>query len=169
VLHAESDALWLSLCLLGYFGSSALSIPVWCKLAQVYDKKWIWLMSWAISVPATFTMFFLAEGATWSLIGTVALMGASFGGASYLYKAIQADAIDYDELKTTRRREGQYITFWALIPKLVSIPAAAIPLVVIQAVRSASAYCRRSGRLHGPAVNRLATCRTATRRAARSP
>lgn len=132
VLHPQHDALWLSACLLVYFGCSALSIPMWCWLAQHYDKKHVWLAGWFVHLPASFCMFFLPPGATVSLIGLTACTGLSFGGSSYLYKAIQADAIDYDELRTTRRREGQYITFWALIPKLVAIPSASIPLIVLE-------------------------------------
>ena len=134
LLHPNNDAMWLSFCLLTYFGCSAISIPLWCYLAQHYDKKKIWLIGWAIQLPASLFMFFLQEGASYTLITLVAIIGLCFGGSSYLYKAIQADAIDYDELRTTRRREGQYITFWALIPKLVSIPSASIPLVVLEQV-----------------------------------
>lgn len=123
--------MWLSICLLVYFGCSAISIPGWCALAQVWDKKTVWLLGWAIYLPAGLLMFFLPTGAEWSLIILTGFIGFSFGGSSYLYKAIQADAIDYDELRTTQRREGQYITFWALIPKIVSIPAASLPLVVL--------------------------------------
>lgn len=132
VLHPENDALWLSGCLLMYFGSSAISIPAWCYAAQRWDKKNVWLAGWCAQLPASMAMFFLEEGSTYSLLGLTALLGLSFGGSSYLYKAIQADAIDYDELRTTRRREGQYITFWALVPKLVAIPAASIPLIVLE-------------------------------------
>ena len=132
VLHPMGDTLWLSVCLLTYFGASAISIPMWCWLAQHYDKRSVWLFGWLIHLPSSFAMFFLTEGASYSLITLTAVTGFSFGGSSYLYKAIQADAIDYDELKTTRRREGQYITFWALIPKLVAIPSASIPLVILE-------------------------------------
>lgn len=131
VIHPQQDTLWLSLVLLTFFGSSALSIPFWNKCAKVWDKKYVWLFGWGISVPSSLMLFFLEEGAEASLLILVFITGASFGGSSYLYQTIQADAIDYDELRTTRRREGQYITFWALIPKLVAIPAASIPLVVL--------------------------------------
>jgi len=132
VLHPHSDALWLSACLLTYFGATAVSIPGWCYLAKHFDKKHVWLWGWAIHLPATFLLFFLPEGATFSLLGLTAVTGCSYGGSSYLLKAILADAIDYDELRTTRRREGQYLTFQALIPKLVAIPSASIPLVVLE-------------------------------------
>lgn len=132
VLHPANDTLWLSTCLLTYFGCSALSIPLWCYLAQHYDKKRIWLLGWAIMLPATLCMFFVPEDGVYWLLALTILTGLSFGGSSYLYKAIQADTIDYDELRTTRRREGQYITFWALVPKLVAIPAASIPLVILE-------------------------------------
>ena len=140
---------------------NVLSAPSDAYSMLSWDKKKVWLAGWCVHIPTSFCMFFLDEGASWSLLGATMLIGLSFGGSSYLYKAIQAvradaiasadsvisadvcmhcmyaviqDAIDYDELRTTRRREGQYITFWALIPKLVAIPAASIPLVILEQV-----------------------------------
>jgi GPH family glycoside/pentoside/hexuronide:cation symporter len=45
-----------------------------------------------------------------------------------------ADVIDYDELRTGKRREAQYMAFWTMIPKLVAIPGSSIPLAVLAAV-----------------------------------
>jgi len=39
VLHPVNDALWLSACLLMYFGASAMSIPAWCYAAQRYVSE----------------------------------------------------------------------------------------------------------------------------------
>jgi GPH family glycoside/pentoside/hexuronide:cation symporter len=60
--------------------------------------------------------------------------GFSFGGQILLTPSIQADVIDYDELHTGHRREAQYGALWALLPKLVAIPGAAVPLAVLGSV-----------------------------------
>ena len=42
--------------------------------------------------------------------------------------------IDYDELHTGKRREAQYIVFWAMLPKFVAIPSAAIPIAILGSI-----------------------------------
>ena len=53
---------------------------------------------------------------------------------NFLIPAMAADVIDYDELRTGRRREAQYMAFWALIPKFVAIPGSSVPLAILAAV-----------------------------------
>jgi hypothetical protein len=47
---------------------------------------------------------------------------------------MQADVIDYDELRTGKRREAQHGAFWAIVTKLVVIPSAAIPIAILGAM-----------------------------------
>jgi GPH family glycoside/pentoside/hexuronide:cation symporter len=47
---------------------------------------------------------------------------------------MQADVIDYDELHTGKRREAQYAAFWAMLPKFVAIPSAALPIAILGAI-----------------------------------
>ena len=134
VLNPRNYSMSLSITLLCVFGSSTISVPLWNRLSRSFDKRSLWLFGWIFHIPATFLKFFLGEGDFWKFIFLIIFNGLSYGGSSYLYKAIQADTIDYDELRTCKRREGQYITFWALIPKLVAIPSSAIPLMIIDKV-----------------------------------
>jgi MFS transporter len=57
--------------------------------------------------------------------------GIAFGAGFLLFPAMQADVIDYDELHTGQRREAQFTAFWALVPKLVAIPGAALPIALL--------------------------------------
>jgi GPH family glycoside/pentoside/hexuronide:cation symporter len=50
----------------------------------------------------------------------VFLSGIGFGAALAIPSAIQADVIDYDELLTGQRREGQYIGWWSIAKKLAA-------------------------------------------------
>jgi GPH family glycoside/pentoside/hexuronide:cation symporter len=50
----------------------------------------------------------------------VALSGIGFGGTLALPSAIQADVIDYDELLSGERREGQYVGPWSISKKLAA-------------------------------------------------
>jgi GPH family glycoside/pentoside/hexuronide:cation symporter len=62
------------------------------------------------------------------------------------------DVIDYDELHTGKRREAQYTSFWAMLPKFVAIPSAAIPIAVVGTlgyvpnVNERRRWCSRSRR-----------------------
>jgi GPH family glycoside/pentoside/hexuronide:cation symporter len=57
--------------------------------------------------------------------------GIAFGAGFLLVPAMQADVIDYDELYTGQRREAQFTAFWAMVPKLVGIPGAALPIALL--------------------------------------
>jgi len=45
-----------------------------------------------------------------------------------------ADVTDYDELRTGKRREAQYMAFMTFVPKFVAIPGASIPLAILGAL-----------------------------------
>ena len=60
--------------------------------------------------------------------------GAAVGALVIMYPALLADVVDYDQLRTGQRREAQFSAFSGLIPKFVSIIAAALPLAVLGAV-----------------------------------
>ncbi len=76
-------------------------------------------------------MFFAGKGD----VGWVALLhvwaGIAFGAGFLLVPAMQADVIDYDELYTGQRREAQFTAFWTMVPKLVAIPGAALPIALL--------------------------------------
>ena len=52
-------------------------------------------------------------------------------GAKFLADAILADIIDYDEFLTGQRSEATYTMFKSFLPKICAIPAAAIPLALL--------------------------------------
>jgi GPH family glycoside/pentoside/hexuronide:cation symporter len=78
-------------------------------------------------------IFFLGEGDLLPFFFLIVFTGTQLG-ANLLHPAMQADVIDYDELHTGKRREAQYGSFWAIIPKFVAIPSAAIPLGILAAL-----------------------------------
>jgi len=100
-------------------------------LSRNTGKRPAWLSAYAMSILSLGGAFFLGEGDILIGIAVFAWAGVAFGGQILLTPSIQADVIDYDELHTGKRREAQYGALWALFPKLVAIPGAAIPLAVI--------------------------------------
>ena len=125
-----------NLFLLLYFMAGILLLPVWVRLAHRFGKKETWVASMAINTGAFLGVFFLGPGDTAMYAVLVTLSGIGFGATLALPSAIQADVIDYDELKTGRRREGQYIGLWSIAKKF----AAAIGVGVGLAVLGATGY-----------------------------
>jgi GPH family glycoside/pentoside/hexuronide:cation symporter len=114
-----------------YFGTSFFCVPLWVAAARRFGKLHAWLASFVIGISAGIGLFFAGKGD----VQWVALLhvwaGIAFGAGFLLFPAMQADVIDYDELHTGQRREAQFTAFWALVPKLVAIPGAALPIAVL--------------------------------------
>jgi GPH family glycoside/pentoside/hexuronide:cation symporter len=131
VIEARHPTTWLSIELIGYFGSGFLLLPVWVAIARRVGKLNAWLLSFVMGITGGGAMFFLGKGQTIGLLILICWAGASFGAGLFLPPSMQADVIDYDELYTGKRREAQYTAFWSILPKFVAIPSAALPLAVL--------------------------------------
>ena len=77
-------------------------------------------MSMAVNTGAFFGVFFLGPGDEVIYGILVFLSGIGFGATLAIPSAIQADVIDYDELLTGERREGQYIGLWSIAKKFAA-------------------------------------------------
>lgn len=131
VIRPDNEAAWLAAFLAAYFGAGFLFLPAWMWAARRWGKKPVWLASFVFGITGGAGMFFLGQGDTLPTLLLIAWSGSSFGAGLFLGPAIQADVIDYDELHTGKRREAQYTSFWAMLPKFVAIPSAAIPIAVL--------------------------------------
>jgi len=121
----------VGLFLVLYFGSGILCVPFWVAAARRLGKLRTWLLSFAIGISAGIGLFFVGKGD----VAWVALLhvwaGIAFGAGFLLVPSMQADVIDYDELYTGQRREAQFTAFWAMVPKFVAIPGAALPIAIL--------------------------------------
>jgi GPH family glycoside/pentoside/hexuronide:cation symporter len=106
--------------LLLYFVTGILFLPGWIMLSRRIGKKAAWLTSMAINTGAFIGVFFLGPGDAHIYAILVFLSGIGFGATLALPSAIQADVIDYDELLSGQRREGQYIGLWSIAKKLAA-------------------------------------------------
>jgi GPH family glycoside/pentoside/hexuronide:cation symporter len=106
--------------LLLYFITGIVFLPGWILIARRTGKKAAWLASMAVNTGAFFGVFFLGPGdaAIYGIL--VFLSGIGFGATLAIPSAIQADVIDYDELLTGERREGQYIGLWSIAKKFAA-------------------------------------------------
>jgi GPH family glycoside/pentoside/hexuronide:cation symporter len=134
VIRPQNEARWLATFLATYFAAGFICLPLWVLAARRFGKRPAWLASFVMGITGGGAMFFLGEGDTIPLLILIAWAGSSFGAGLFLGPAMQADVIDYDELHTGKRREAQYSAFWAMLPKFVAIPSAAIPIAILGSI-----------------------------------
>ena len=101
-----------------YFVTGIVFLPGWVLLSRRIGKKWAWIASMAINTGSFVGVFFLGPGDAPIYGVLVFFSGIGLGATIALPSAMQADVIDYDELLTGERREGQYIGLWSLAKKL---------------------------------------------------
>jgi len=111
----QSDA--ADFFLLLYFVTGIVFLPAWVWLSARIGKKKAWIGSMAINTGAFTGVFFLGPGDAMPYGVLVFLSGIGFGATLALPSAIQADVIDYDELRTGHRQEGRYIGLWSIAKK----------------------------------------------------
>jgi GPH family glycoside/pentoside/hexuronide:cation symporter len=117
--------------LLLYFMTGILFLPGWIIIARRTGKKAAWLASMAINTGAFIGVFFLGPGDTVIYGALVFLSGIGFGATLAIPSAIQADVIDYDELLTGERREGQYIGLWSIAKKFAAAVGVGVGLLTL--------------------------------------
>jgi len=120
--------------LLLYFMTGILLLPVWVRLAQRFGKKNMWIAAMGVNSGAFLMVFFLGQGDTLAYAVLVFISGIGFGATLAIPSAIQADVIDYDEFKTGRRREGQYMGYWSIAKKMTAAIGVGVSLSVLGAV-----------------------------------
>jgi GPH family glycoside/pentoside/hexuronide:cation symporter len=133
-IRPENPASWLAGFLLLYLGAGMLCLPLWMALARRIGKLATMAAASAMGISGSVLFFFVGEGDTSFASCVYGYTGIASGAFLFLIPSMGADTIDYDELRTGRRREAQFGAFWAIIPKFVSIPGASIPIAILSAV-----------------------------------
>ena len=127
VLGSKQADLFLVL----YFVTGIVFLPAWVLLARRIGKKWAWIASMAINTGAFVGVFFLGPGDAPIYGVLVFFSGIGLGATIALPSAMQADVIDYDELLTGERREGQYIGLWSISKKLAAALGVGLSLSIL--------------------------------------
>ena len=125
---------YADLFLLIYFVTGVLFLPAWIYMARKLEKKVTWLTAMAINTGAFLGVFFLGPG-DGHIYGVLCfLSGIGFGATLAIPSAMQADVIDYDELLSGQRREGQYIGIWSITKKLAAALGVGLALSILGGV-----------------------------------
>jgi glycoside/pentoside/hexuronide:cation symporter, GPH family len=127
-----------------YFGMGLIAIPFWTRLARRYGKHRslggaILLVS-AVSI----TIFNLQHGQVQAFYALFAVKGFCFGAFAYLPRAMLADTIDLDTLKSGDARTGAYFAILGFMSKL-ALSVGGFALIVLAWV----GYDTSRNALHG--------------------
>ena len=91
--------------------------PLWVRLARRVGKKRLWMLGLAISAVGFTGVFFITPGDWQMVFGLVFLVASGMGVGVVVSPSLQADAVDYDEMRTGERKEGAYSAIWNFIRK----------------------------------------------------
>lgn len=94
-----------------------LFIPFWLWLARKRNKREAYMVGMVFWVAVALMMYTIQPGQTGYLLFIAALAGIGVSAAYVLPDALFADVIEWDELRTRRRREGIFYGVRALIRK----------------------------------------------------
>ncbi len=117
--------------LLLYFVTGVILLPFWIWLSARIGKKAAWMASGMINAVAFACVFFLGQGDNTGYAVLVLISGIGFGATLALPSAMQADVIDYEELRSGVRREGEIIGIWSVARKMAAALGVGLALPVL--------------------------------------
>ena len=118
--------------LLLYFFAAIAGVPLWIWLSKRLGKLKAWLLSMALASIGFAPAAFLGAGDV-ILFGIICVVtGIALGGEQILPPAIQADVVDYDTLKSRRRRAGLYFALWGMVTKLALAVSAGLAFPLLE-------------------------------------
>lgn len=127
VLHADI----VGPIFLLYFTVGIAFIPIWVRAAHRFGKKAVFLTATAANTGAFTFVFFLGEGDVFWYFVLVGLSGIGAGAVIVMPNSMQADVIDYDELRTGRRREGQFVGLWSVAEKFAAAVGVGLAIPIL--------------------------------------
>jgi GPH family glycoside/pentoside/hexuronide:cation symporter len=126
----QGKKLEAGIILLVYFGSAALSVPMWLMLSKRYSKTAAWFIAMVMTAGAMSLAVFLGAGDFAWFVPIAIITGMGIGADYGLPPSVLADIINSEEGKDTRGDTGAYFGLWALSTKLATAIGAAGSLPV---------------------------------------
>lgn len=103
-----------------YFAMGLAAIPVWNWLARRYGKHRSLSAAIILVGAVSIAIFTLDYGQIWAFYVLFAIKGFCFGSFAYLPRAMLADVIDLDTLKSGDARTGGYYSIYGFMTKVAS-------------------------------------------------
>ncbi|SDG46645.1 Na+/melibiose symporter [Limimonas halophila] len=134
VLRAQAWA-WPLLGL--YFACAVAAVPGWLWLSRRIGKHRAWMAAMAMAAAGFWPAALLDAGQVGWFVLVCVLTGVPLGGELALPPSMQADVVDYDTLRSGRRRAGLFFAAWGVATKVplalaVGIAFPALDLVGFQ-------------------------------------
>lgn len=121
-----------SVFVLVYFVAAIAAIPLWLVLSRRYGKHPIWCWSMLIACAAFASVPLIDEGAFVAFAVVCVVTGMALGADLALPPAIQADVVDYDELRTGKARAGLQFALWTMVTKFALAAAVGLALAGVE-------------------------------------
>jgi GPH family glycoside/pentoside/hexuronide:cation symporter len=131
VIQPANPELWLTILLVVYMATGLVFIPIWMLLSKHIGKLGTLVTASTVGITGSLMLFFIGTGDLAFAVFVFFVTGTQSQVGNVLVPAMAADTIDYDELLTGKRREAQFGSFWAIVPKFVAIPGSSIPLAIL--------------------------------------
>ncbi len=98
---------------------SLMFIPVFRSLSEKIGKKKVLMIAITLAIISYATTWWtFTPSNPWIMLSNTVLIGAGYAGLWLMLPSMQADVIDYDELKTGERREGSFSSIYSWVLKL---------------------------------------------------
>ncbi len=101
-----------------YFGMGLAAIPFWTWLAKIFGKHRSLSAAIIFVGCVSMTIYTLEHGQVMAFYVLFALKGFCFGSFAYLPRAMMADVIDVDTLRSGDARTGSYFSIMGFMTKL---------------------------------------------------
>lgn len=116
------------LFVLAYFLAAIAAIPLWSALSRRFGKHRVWCWAMAAACAAFVAVPLIPEGGFAAFAVVCVVTGMALGADLVLPPAIQADVIDYDELRSGRSRAGLQFALWGMSTKFALAAAVGLAL-----------------------------------------
>lgn len=120
--------------LLVYFTSAIVSLPLWNRTSYSIGKRNTWGIAIVMSTLTSAGCWWLGDGTVGYFTILLIFGGSAFGNFLAIPPSMVADVIDWDEVETGKRREGNYFAIWAFTTKFGAAITGFIALQVLEYV-----------------------------------
>lgn len=117
-----------------YFLFAVLAIPGWLALSHRIGKHRAWCVAMVLTCAAFVWAPGLGQGDVVAFGIICVITGMGLGADLALPPALQADVIDYDTLKTRKKRAGLFFALWGMATKLALALAVGIAFPTLSAL-----------------------------------
>ncbi|MEN8182635.1 MAG: MFS transporter, partial [Myxococcota bacterium] len=98
--YALGDLGYMPRIMLAFVVPHVLLLPAWGPLSRRFGKREVWIVSRTVEAAAIAGLFFAPEIGVTAVMALAAIAGGMDGSTSVLRRSLQADAIDFDEVRT---------------------------------------------------------------------